>query len=1011
MTNGTQEDAFQYALSPANDTAAMSDEEDAGSWRCPRRCSCVVLPGGTSYNCSLPSGPLSFDEYGDGITFKCHGGALVCAQVPSRGAAGLGALGAVLRSVTLRECAPAPEPLLCALQRRGARAALRLSLVAPRAPLAPAHVRGLDTLTMLRITDLDGQETEFPLAALRELPALRQLTVDNARLVLRGPLPPLPLETLELADDALEQLPEAAFRNLTHLKRLALWKNNLSELAEDTFEGLGALHDLSLSHNRLRALPPRLLARTPLLARLDLYGNPLTALPAELFAGLHHLQQIRLVDNVGNLTLGPGVFSNLSALEELDLSGSVMGALPADALRGCAALRRLLLRRCGLRALPATSLHGLGALRELDLSRNALSHLPLGLFTDLHNLTKLNLDHNQITMLPSTVFVGLSRLESMSLQHNGLAHIAEGAFVGVRSLRALVLSHNELALGAPAPADGERYELLGTQSPFSGLLLLEQLELAHNRVRELLDDWRTVLVSLRTLNLSWNNITDLNYMNMNFLSADVTVDLRHNNISTVLLSGPSGGSAHLLLDDNPFRCDCHAAALQAALAEGVARDGPRLSAPSARCAAPPSLAGRQLAAVPRDALLCALRGEPCPAGCGCLLRPDRLDLDCAALPSDLSPLRAHGLLVSELRLRSVPAVVPALPDVTRISLSGLNLTELPPLPANVELDLSDNRLTRVPAALLLNNTLRLRGNRLACDCGHAADVAALQRAGRVVRDYAELRCAAGAGGAALRLVDPSALCLERDRVILGASLGAAAALLLVVMLLLRLYGFRLLLLILEWGVCSPEEDDDDEKTYDAFISFAHPDVSFAEELVQRLEAPPRPLRACVHYRDWPVGDWIPAQIARSVSCSRRTVILLSRDFLVSVWGLLEFREAHLRALREGRARVVVVLLDDVMSDPRMTDELRAYLTTTTYLRRDDARFWTKVERALRPSRSVAARLRRAARRWAASVTPTPGPPAAVPAAVPADKLLRSALDGKLTHDGQLVNAAFTAPSL
>lgn len=52
--------------------AERAEQADGGVWRCPRACECATLPEGTSYNCSLPSGLLAFDEYGDGVTFKCQ---------------------------------------------------------------------------------------------------------------------------------------------------------------------------------------------------------------------------------------------------------------------------------------------------------------------------------------------------------------------------------------------------------------------------------------------------------------------------------------------------------------------------------------------------------------------------------------------------------------------------------------------------------------------------------------------------------------------------------------------------------------------------------------------------------------------------------------------------------------------------------------------------------------------------------------------------------------------------
>lgn len=64
-----------------------------------------------------------------------------------------------------------------------------------------------------------------------------------------------------------------------------------------------------------------------------------------------------------------------------------------------------------------------------------------------------------------------------------------------------------------------------------------------------------------------------------------------------------------------------------------------------------------------------------------------------------------------------------------------------------------------------------------------------------------------------------------------------------------------------------------------------------DELVKRLEDQ-EGFKLCLHFRDWMPGDWIPDQIVRSVDRSRRTVVVLSKNFVESVWSTLEFKAAH-----------------------------------------------------------------------------------------------------------------------
>ncbi|XP_054270825.1 toll-like receptor Tollo [Macrosteles quadrilineatus] len=142
------------------------------------------------------------------------------------------------------------------------------------------------------------------------------------------------------------------------------------------------------------------------------------------------------------------------------------------------------------------------------------------------------------------------------------------------------------------------------------------------------------------------------------------------------------------------------------------------------------------------------------------------------------------------------------------------------------------------------------------------------------------------------------------------------------------------------------EMDDRDKLFDAFVSYSSKDEAFvAEELAPMLENGDPPYKLCLHYREFPVNGYLADTIVQAVESSRRTIMVLSENFIKSEWCRFEFKSAHHQVLRDRRKRLIVILLGEVPQKD-LDPDIRLYLKTNTYLQWGDKLFWEKLKFAL-----------------------------------------------------------------
>nr|CAD7197533.1 unnamed protein product [Timema douglasi] len=143
-----------------------------------------------------------------------------------------------------------------------------------------------------------------------------------------------------------------------------------------------------------------------------------------------------------------------------------------------------------------------------------------------------------------------------------------------------------------------------------------------------------------------------------------------------------------------------------------------------------------------------------------------------------------------------------------------------------------------------------------------------------------------------------------------------------------------------------EEEQDRDRLFDAYVSYSVKDDGFVNQvLAPGLEQSDPAYRLCLHYRDFNVSAYVADTIVEAVESSRRTVVVLSKNFLHSEWCRFEFKSALHEVLKDRRRRLIIVVLGE-LPQRDLDPDLRLYLKTNTCIEWGDRLFWQKLKFAM-----------------------------------------------------------------
>lgn len=154
-------------------------------------------------------------------------------------------------------------------------------------------------------------------------------------------------------------------------------------------------------------------------------------------------------------------------------------------------------------------------------------------------------------------------------------------------------------------------------------------------------------------------------------------------------------------------------------------------------------------------------------------------------------------------------------------------------------------------------------------------------------------------------------------------------------------------------------EEEEKCKYDAFVSYNSSDERWVlEQLLPNLEGNGSSFKLCLHHRDFELGRDIVGNIVSAVYGSRKTICVVSRNFLRSEWCSLEIQLASYRLFDEHRDVLLLVFLEPI-SERQLSSyhRMRKVMLKKTYLQwpgsdctdptRAQELFWNQLRKALR----------------------------------------------------------------
>uniref|UniRef100_A0A8C1QYT5 TIR domain-containing protein n=1 Tax=Cyprinus carpio TaxID=7962 RepID=A0A8C1QYT5_CYPCA len=624
-----------------------------------------------------------------------------------------------------------------------------------------------------------------------------------------------------------------------------------------------------------------------------------------------HLEDNRL------FVLNDRMFRPCALLNELHLRNNKVSRIYKSSFDHLVNLTELRIQKNDLTQLNGT-LQVLPNLQVLDLHLNRIKNLGCSDFANLMQLRQLYLHRNQIVTIKACVFKDLGNLEELILSSNRVLTVSGTFTHGPQNLQCLDLNNNKL--GA-----------IQTDS-FKALHSLRTLRLADNQILNIYPYAFAGLINLTDLHLASNKITEKSLRNHTVFAG--TPNIQSLDVSCNYISYESQEE----LQSPPFIFLSELRVLKI------------------------NSQRRGLSHIPSNFLKGLTNLQDFYAG---NLNIENLHVDTFSSTPKLTYLDLSSNNFANGNALT-PKVFQPISGLNKITLGRTHLKSLDFL---VDANLSSLTILRASTneLQLINQTiiqwlpqlkvLDLQNNSFTCDCSNTwfIDWAVKNNKTQVLYlNRYECRYPLSLSGKSLAAFNTESCNVNYDFICFIYS----SSMVILTLLISFFYHFLKWQLVYAYYLFLAFLNDKKRKQtsnhleYDAFISYNVQEEPWVlEELVPKLEGQ-HGLRLCLHHRDFQPGKAIIDNIVDAIYNSRKTVCLITHNYLKSVWCSHEIQVASFRLFDEQKDVLVLVFLEDIpLHQLSPYYRMRKLVKKQTYLQRpkpgeETQAFWQKLKMAI-----------------------------------------------------------------